>query len=124
MPESMGAGREVAALRANETQEGDQPRFERGREGMNPDACPVGGPAAERQSPSSATDAEQAHGLAAGASDKRFATLQARAAQAGFALHADKRGAYYATRWWQVREFRSGLDGVERWLELVTGRWA
>lgn len=55
------------------------------------------------------------------AADKRFATLQARAALAGFSLHADPRGGYYATRWGQVREFRSGLDGVERWIELVTG---
>lgn len=73
----------------------------------------------------SATDAEQAPALPVGAApDKRFATLQARAALAGFSLHADPRGGYYATRWGQVREFRSGLDGVERWLEIVTGRKA
>lgn len=68
-----------------------------------------------------ATDAERADAtINATDADKRFATLQARAARAGFELHADPRGGYYATRWGQVREFRS-MAGVERWIELVTG---
>lgn len=52
--------------------------------------------------------------------DKRFTTLQARAAQAGFALHADPRGGYYATRWGQVRMFDT-LGDVEQWVRVVVG---
>jgi hypothetical protein len=48
---------------------------------------------------------------------KRFATLRATAALAGFELHTDPQCGFYATRWGQLRMFDS-LDEVEGWLEM------
>jgi len=69
----------------------------------------------------SATDAEQAPALPVGAApDKRFATLQARAALAGFELHTDPMGGYYVMRWGQLRMFDT-LGDVEQWVRMVVG---
>lgn len=50
----------------------------------------------------------------------RFATLQARAALSGYALHADPNGGFYATRWGQLRMF-DALDECEAWVDRVSG---
>lgn len=53
--------------------------------------------------------------------DKRFATLRAEAAVAGYDLRTDPLGGYYATRWGYVRLF-DGLDDAEAWLRRVSGK--
>ena len=55
---------------------------------------------------------------------KRFANLQANAAQAGITLPADDSPPrYLVTRWGLSREL-ADLDAVEDWLDQVTGRRA
>lgn len=68
----------------------------------------------------SAAAAEQPHGLPASATDERFATLQARAALAGFELRTDPMGGYYVMRWGQLRMFDT-LGDVEQWVRMVVG---
>ena len=55
---------------------------------------------------------------------KRFATLQARAALSGIALHCIEGDlspvVYIATKWALTRELRD-LDAVEQWLDQLTG---
>jgi hypothetical protein len=58
---------------------------------------------------------------------KRLATLTARAALAGITLYAtdDDRGrrVYVVSRWSLTKQIddESGLDAVERWLDMVSG---
>lgn len=59
--------------------------------------------------------------------DKAFATLQARAALAGVALHRleDDRGrdVFIVSRWALTRQF-DDIAAVEAWLDRVTGQRA
>ena len=58
---------------------------------------------------------------------KRLATLTARAALAGIAMHHIEGDfvpdIFLVTKWALTREF-TDLDAVERWLDMVTGRKA
>lgn len=51
---------------------------------------------------------------------KQLATLQAKAALAGIALHRLDDGRLLAARWGMTREFPD-LDAVETWLARVDG---
>ncbi len=53
----------------------------------------------------------------------RFANAVARAALAGYELRTDPLGAFYATRWGQMRMFES-LDEIKQWVVLMTGKRA
>lgn len=59
------------------------------------------------------------------ADPKSWATLQARAALAGYALYRtaaeDGAVAYFACRWGMVKALGS-LEEVDSWLTMVTGR--
>lgn len=50
-----------------------------------------------------------------------FATLQARAALAGYELRTDPLGGYYASRWGHVRMFDT-LEEADAWLRRVSGK--
>jgi hypothetical protein len=65
----------------------------------------------------------QIHAPPAAVDAKRFATLCAAAALAGYELRTDPLGAFYATRWGYMTMFDS-LDEAERWLERVSGKKA